>query len=82
METQRTTFVWLGWLTAVIGNFILPYPAIFITLIAGLGMSVYGCYLWTKLKSRHSAFALWGILSPIGLLGVSLLKDKSEVARG
>lgn len=36
-----------------------------------------GCYIWTKLKKRHWAFMLWGILSPIGLLGISLLKDKS-----
>jgi hypothetical protein len=65
----------------LVGNWLLPYPAIFITLIAGVAMSVYGCYLWTKLKNRHPAFALWGILSPIGLLGISLLSDKSEVVR-
>lgn len=37
-----------------------------------------GCYIWTRLKNRHPAFLLWGLLAPVGLLGISLLKDKTE----
>ena len=39
-----------------------------------------GCYIWTKLKNRHPAFSLWGLLTPVGLLGIALLKDKSKPA--
>ena len=78
METQRTVFVILGWFIAYVGNFIFDFPINIITTIIGAGLSVYGCYLWTKIKNRHWAFCLWGILTPIGLLGISLLSDKSE----
>lgn len=77
MEGQRTTFVLLGLIIGYAGNFIFSWPVNLITALIGIVLSVYGCYLWTKLKNRHTAFALWGILSPIGLLGISLLKDKS-----
>lgn len=39
---------------------------------------LFGCFLWTRLKNRHWIFTLWGILAPIGLLGIALLRDKSE----
>lgn len=42
-----------------------------------IAFTMTGCFIWTRLKNRHWAFMLWGLLSPIGLLGVSLLKDKS-----
>jgi hypothetical protein len=48
-----------------------------VMLAVGILFSLFGCYIWLKLKNRHWAFTFWGILTPIGLLGVSLLKDKS-----
>lgn len=46
-------------------------------LIISLILSVYGCWLWRLRKNRHWAFCLWGLVAPVGFLGVSLLKDKS-----
>jgi hypothetical protein len=54
-------------------NYVLYY-SLFALAIAFL---LSGCYIWTKLKNRHWAFMLWGLLAPIGLLGISLLKDKT-----
>ncbi len=46
----------------------------------GICLTLWGCYLWTSMKNRHWLFVLWGLLSPIGLLGIALLKDKSANA--
>lgn len=48
--------------------------------VLALAFSLTGCYIWTRLKNRHWAFTLWGLLTPIGLLGIALLKDKSVPA--
>lgn len=45
--------------------------------VLGIGLVLWGCYLWTSLKNRHWLFMLWGLLSPVGLLGIVLLKDKT-----
>ena len=79
MEKLRTALVLIGWIVAYGGNLFLDYPANLITIVIGIGMSIYGCYLWTKLKNRHWVFSLWGIITPVGLLGVSLLKDKTPL---
>ena len=50
-----------------------------VVLLFALGLLLCGCYLWTQLKNRHWAFMFWGLLSPIGLLGISLLRDKTRV---
>ena len=47
-----------------------------IVWIFSLVLILYGCYYWVRWKNRHWAFTLWGLLSPIGLLGISLLKRK------
>ena len=47
-----------------------------IPLIIGLMMSTFGCVLWAQRKNRHWAFGLWGLLAPVGFLGVALLKEK------
>lgn len=48
--------------------------------LLGMGLTLWGCYLWTSLKNRHWLFMMWGLLSPIGLLGIVFLKDKSANA--
>lgn len=53
----------------------MPYG--YFLYILAIALTMTGCYIWTKLKNRSWAFMLWGLLSPIGLLGISLLKDKS-----
>jgi len=75
----RTILIVLGMIVLAIARAI---PTI-LPFIVGLGLILWGCYLWTGLKNRHWAFMLWGLLSPIGLLGIALLADKSseEVSR-
>lgn len=77
MKTERTVLVLAGWVLGYFGGQFAPYPGNMLLLIVGVAFSVLGCYRWAKIKSRHWAFMFWGILSPIGLLGVSLLKDKT-----
>lgn len=77
MEGTRNLIIATSVAVIILSNFFLPFPVNLILTFGALGMSVYGCYLWTKIKNRHPAFMLWGLLTPIGLLGVSLLKDKS-----
>jgi hypothetical protein len=45
--------------------------------VLGIGLTLWGCYLWTSLKNRHWLFMMCGLLSPIGLLGIVFLRDKS-----
>jgi hypothetical protein len=44
----------------------------------GMGAILWGCYLWTSLKNRAWGFVFWGLLAPIGLLGIAVLSDKSN----
>ena len=53
------------------------YRALPLLGFLGICLTLVGCYLWTSMKNRHWLFVLWGLLSPIGLLGIALLKDKS-----
>jgi len=64
-------------ITLFVDNFIVLI-ILWILLTVSIGLVLWGCYIWTKIKNRHFAFMFWGLLSPIGLLGISLLKDKSK----
>ena len=41
---------------------------------------IYGCIIWAREKNRH---ILWGVVfgafAPLGLIGMGLLTDKSDV---
>ena len=54
-----------------------PMPYLWFLYILAFAFSLTGCYIWTRLKNRHWGFAAWGLLTPIGLLGIALLKDKT-----
>lgn len=45
---------------------------------AGVGLTLWGCFLWTRLKKRHWAWLFLGLLTPIGLIPLALIKDKSK----
>lgn len=84
MKTMRNLFVWIGLIVGFILNNLsrvvyLDTTSYIIGMVFVLGSLLYGCYLWTRIKNRHWLFMLWGLLSPIGLLGISLLKDKAEI---
>lgn len=74
MKVWRNVLVTVGVLTMYVAN-ILWLPLV----IPGLVMVLVGCYLWTKLKNRSWAFALFGILAPIGYIPLAMLKDKTVV---
>jgi len=58
-------------------------PVPIVLLFLGYGFILCGCYLWTLLKNRHWAFMFWGLLPLWGLLGIALLRDKSnDLKRG
>lgn len=67
-----------------IGNYFYRYEVLnslgWFLYVVAYAFTLTGCFIWTRLKERHWIFTLWGILSPIGLLGISLLKDKSVIA--
>ncbi|MDD5338081.1 MAG: hypothetical protein PHG35_01525 [Dehalococcoidales bacterium] len=81
-KSWRNNFVRTGLILAYLGNGFfyiadIPYAIRIVLIILGVGLTLFGCYIWTKLKNRHWAFMFWGLLTPIGLLGISLLRDRS-----
>lgn len=74
----RTILLLIG---TVIGylSFLPPQPALaYSMLFVSLCLSVFGCYLWTKLKNRHWIWATFGLLAPAGYLVVALLKNRRQ----
>ena len=70
---------WVGVVIVGIGNRI-PWDYWLIISIIGLALAVAGGVLWAQRKNRHWAFGLFGVLAPIGFLGVSLLKNRSGIS--
>jgi hypothetical protein len=77
METLRTTLIVAGILVGY-GALIFDILGFWNPVaIVGTLSILTGCYFWTKLKNRSPFFILWGFLAPVGLLGISLLSDKT-----
>lgn len=70
---------WAGW---VVGSIVTRFTGEYwlIPYTIGLVLAVVGCVLWAQRKKRHWLFGFWGLLAPIGFLGVSLLRDRSRDA--
>ena len=64
----------IGYLSLLSENLALAYS---MTVVA-LCMSVYGCYLWARLKGRHWIWMIFGVLAPAGFLMLALLKNKRQ----
>ena len=47
-------------------------------LVVSVCLSVYGCYLWTKLKGRHWGWMAFGLLAPAGFIVLAMLKNKRQ----
>lgn len=54
-----------------------PLSYMWFLYVLAVACTLTGCYIWTRLKNRHWGFTLWGLLTPIGLLGIAFLKDKT-----
>jgi len=88
-KSGRTNLILAGVLLVTIGRIFASSVAssdvvagvflFYVSGLCGLALVLWGCYMWTRLKGRHWAFMFWGLLAPIGLLGISLLKDKTKV---
>jgi cyanate permease len=75
----RPALLWFGAIVIVMGNVAMEgdYANGYIASVAGIAAALIGCYLWTREKNRAWEFALWGLLAPIGYLGIMFLKDKT-----
>jgi Mg2+/citrate symporter len=75
----RPALLWFGAIVIVMGNVAIEgdYANGYIASVAGIAAALIGCYLWTREKNRAWEFALWGLLAPIGYLGIMFLKDKT-----
>ena len=81
----RTVSILLGLVVTYVSYYYMSdantnYRALPLLGFLGICLTLWGCYLWTSMKNRHWLFVLWGLLSPIGLFGIALLKDKSANA--
>lgn len=64
----------IGYLSLLPENLVLAYSM----LLVSICMSVYGCYLWARLKGRHWLWMVFGLLAPAGFLMLAMLRDKSQ----
>jgi hypothetical protein len=64
----------IGYLSLLPEQLALAYSM----LVMSLCMSVYGCYLWTKLKGRHWIWMVFGLLAPAGFLALAILPNKHQ----
>ena len=69
----------------IIAGLVVAYSAIFVPsdfwslalFVVGLGLVLWGSYLWAKLKGRSGAWMLLGFLAPVGLIGLLFLHEKA-----
>ena len=80
-QTKRNLLIAGGWGLGYVGSRMFPLDLAIGFIVLGIALTLWGCFLWTQIKNRHWGFTLWGLLSPIGLLGISLLKEKSMVKK-
>ena len=78
MKRTGISLAWLGVVIGWVGYYLAPtYGLLLLALLIDLVLAVCGCYIWAKAKGHSGWFALWGILAPIGFLGVALVKSKT-----
>ncbi len=77
---EGVSISWIGYGIAFIGNIVIQFSLLFGLVITTVGMVVIlkGTHTWATGKGRKWVFMFWGLLAPIGFLGISLLKDKRK----
>ena len=83
MKSGATIFVVLacvGLLLAGIGSAVMPQAkgAGIVVAIVGYGLIALGSGFLATSKGRHPAWGLLGLLTPIGLVFLSVLQDASD----
>jgi hypothetical protein len=76
-SVARTVLIVCGVLILYGLIFINDYEIYWFLWSVGMVAVLWGCFLWCQLKNRAWGFMFWGLLAPIGLLGIACLKDKS-----
>ena len=85
-KLQAILGVWGGIVFFALGFFIIRAPGnIYVyfgqlIIFWGYVLCVCGCLMYMKGKGYHWAVGLLGILGPLGLLILYLLKDRSKIA--
>ncbi|RJO60668.1 MAG: hypothetical protein C4542_08565 [Dehalococcoidia bacterium] len=64
----------IGYLSLLPEQLALAYSM----LVVSTCMSVYGCYLWARLKGRHWIWMVFGLLAPAGFLMLAMLQNKRQ----
>ena len=79
----RPISLWVGAILTVIGSAAVEFGNTngYVASEVGIVVALIGCYLWTREKNRAWGFALWGLLVPIGYLGIMFLKDKTTTEK-
>lgn len=86
IKTRRTLSVLFGWLIWSFSVTSLnlsrtfganPSGWSYFLWILGAGLSIYGFYLWAKIKNRSGFYALLAILTPISIPIMVLIKSRS-----
>lgn len=72
----RTVLLLIGTAAGYLSFLPMPPAAGYSILVISLCLSVYGCYLWAKLKGRHWIWAAFGLLAPAGFVVLLLLRDR------
>ena len=73
----RTIMLMVG-LAVAYSSLLVPSDLWALTMfITGLGLVLWGSYLWAKLKGRSGAWMLLGFLAPAGLIGLLILPVKA-----
>lgn len=73
----RTVMVIAG-LAVAYSSLLVPSDLWALTMfITGVGLVLWGSYLWAKLKGRSAAWMLLGFLAPAGLVGLLILPVKA-----
>jgi len=84
LRTLSVLFGWLIWSFAVICIDLFfnigIFPPLYLYAIGLLGfcLSLYGFYLWAKLKGYSSAYMLMGIITPISIPIFALMDNKND----
>jgi hypothetical protein len=74
---RRNGYCWTGVILGFIGNFIsYASPFGYLLVLTALILNLIGGYNWARAKGRNGAFCLWGILAPIGFVGLAVLQDR------
>jgi hypothetical protein len=85
-ESKATRWILGGMVAAGVGRAMSNgedasvFPGVLL-ILAGLGLSIWGCTLYARGKGQDSWFGLFGILGLIGLIVLVFIEDKYKCCK-